>query len=73
MGSTQPNQTYVGWVGLNFLTHRSELGQKILSTDLTQPMHTPTCPYQQSLLERCPRWQTTFSDLGYAQLMMHSS
>ena len=38
MGSTQPNQTYVGWVGLNFLTHRSELGQKIPSTppDLTQ-------------------------------------
>ena len=70
MGSTRPNQTYVGWVGLNFLTHRSELGQKIPSTppDLTQPMHTPTCPYQQSLLERCPRWQTTFSDLRYAQL-----
>ena len=43
MGSTQPNPTHVGWVGLGwvefFLTHHGRLGQKIL---LTRPMHTPT-------------------------------
>ena len=43
MGSTQPNPTHVGWVGLGwvefFLTHHGGLGQKIL---LTRPMHTPT-------------------------------
>ena len=31
------------------------------------------CPYQQSLLECCPGWQTTHLNLGFAQLMMHSS
>ena len=31
------------------------------------------CPYQQNLLERCPRWQTTSLDLGFAQLRRHSS
>ena len=30
------------------------------------------CPYQQNLLECCPRQQTTPSNLGFAQLMMHS-
>ena len=31
------------------------------------------CLYQQNLLERCPEWQTTISDLGFAQPRMHSS
>ena len=49
MGSTRPNPTHVGWIGLMwwvglgwvefFLTHHGGLGQKIPST---WPMHTPT-------------------------------
>ena len=31
------------------------------------------CPYQQNLLECCPRWQTTLLDLGFAQPRRHSS
>ena len=51
MGSTRPNPTHVGWVGLGwtyvigwiglnffFLTHHDGLGPKISST---RPMHTP--------------------------------
>ena len=46
MGSTQPNPTHVGWVGLMcglgwvefFFTHHGGLGKKISST---RPMHTP--------------------------------
>ena len=47
MGSTRPNLTHVGWVGLGlcdglgwvefFLTHHGRLDQKI---PLTRPMHT---------------------------------
>ena len=49
MGSTRPNPTQLGWVGLDlcdgldwvefFLTHHGGLGKKIPST---RPMHTPT-------------------------------
>ena len=46
MGSTRPDPTHVGWVGLMwwvglgsiFLTHHGRLSQKISST---RPMHTP--------------------------------
>ena len=50
MGSTRPNPTHVGWVGLGwtyvmgwvglnfFLTHHGGFGQKI---SLTRPIHTP--------------------------------
>ena len=48
VGSTRPNPTHVGWIGLDlcdglgwvefFLTYHGGLGQKIPST---RPMHTP--------------------------------
>jgi len=31
------------------------------------------CPYQHNLLEHCPGWQTTPSNLGFVQPMRHSS
>ena len=45
MGSTRPNLTHVGWVGLGwiFFTHHGGLGQKIPST---QPNLTHEHPYQ---------------------------
>ena len=48
MGSTRPNPTHIGWVGLNFFfTHHGGLGQKI---SLTQPMHTLNGRYRQKHL-----------------------